>query len=255
MSLTIAVAGKGGTGKTTLAALLCCSLMRRGAKPLLAVDADPNSCLADRLGVKVDRTIGQLREELRAEPNKVPSGIAKSEWIERLINEEIAESAGFDLIVMGRQEGRDCYCYINNLLRSCLEKISEPYKAVVIDNEAGLEHLSRRSNGRVDVMLVVCEPNMFGARTAGRITEMMKSLQLDVGQAYLVLNRCRTDLAAEVAQTLAGTGLDIVARIPDDPQMGTFELQQRSLLQAPADASAVMAVDRLVGQLLERRTI
>ena len=105
------------------------------------------------------------------------------------------------------------------------------------------------------VMLVVCEPNMFGARTAGRITEMMKSLQLDVGQAYLVLNRCRTDLAAEVAQTLAGTGLDIVARIPDDPQMGTFELQQRSLLQAPADASAVMAVDRLVGQLLERRTI
>jgi len=161
MALKIAIAGKGGTGKTTLAALLCRSLLNRSIKPLLAVDADPNSCLPDRLGIKVapDQTIGALREQLRAEPEKVPKGISKTEWIERLISEEVKESVGFDLLVMGRQEGPSCYCYINNLLRNCLEKIEEQYRAVVIDNEAGLEHLSRRTSRDIDHLLVISDPS------------------------------------------------------------------------------------------------
>ncbi|MFH0915836.1 MAG: AAA family ATPase [bacterium] len=252
MPLRIALAGKGGAGKTTLAALLSRSLMNEGLKPLLAVDADPNSCLAERLGVNADRTIGQLREELRADPTRVPTGMSKSEWVEGLINQEITESAGFDLIVMGRQEGPDCYCYINNLLRACLGKLGDQYRAVVIDNEAGLEHLSRRTDGRVEVMLVVCEPNVLGARTAQRITELIRSLALDIGHAYIVLNRCRGDVPADVQALLDSTGLEVIACVPDDPTMATLELEQTSLLRVPAGAPAAVAVDALLQRLRER---
>lgn len=245
----IAIAGKGGTGKTTLAALICRGLVSRGVKPLLAVDADPNSCLAERLGVTVERTIGELREELRDEPEKIPKGISKREWIERLINQEVAESIGFDAIVMGRQEGPDCYCYLNNLLRSCLEKIAGQYRAVVIDNEAGLEHLSRRTNGRVEVMLVVCEPTLPGARTAIRITEMMKSLKLEVERAFIVLNRCRDEIPALVKSELKKTGLETIARIPEDAVISRFELENKPLVDIPDNNRAVAVVDKLLDRL------
>ena len=253
MPLKIAIAGKGGTGKTTVAALLCRALIDRNQKPLLAVDADPNSCLPERLGVRLDRTIGQLREELRREPDKVPNGIAKSEWVERLINEELTESTGFDLIAMGRQEGPDCYCYINNMLRSCLEKIEGAYEAVVVDNEAGLEHLSRRTNGRVDVMLVVCHATLLGARTAMRVVELMKGLELDIGEAFLVLNRDGGSLAPELAAEFEQTGLEILARLPEDATVVDFETRQQSLLELPADAAVLRATGELLEELLHRR--
>ena len=255
MALKIAIAGKGGTGKTTLAALLCRSLLEKAFKPLLAVDADPNSCLPERLGIRASaaRTIGNLREELRAEPEKVPQGIAKSEWIERLINEEITEAVGFDMIVMGRQEGPSCYCYINNLLRNCLENIEEQYRAVVIDNEAGLEHLSRRTNGRVEVMLIVCQPTVIGARTAMRIRDIMRSLELEIQSAFLVLNQCEGALPPDLRDEFKATGLEIVAHIPSDPVIAQFELDQKSLLEVPAGAKALQAVTGLVDELLKRR--
>lgn len=248
MPLKIAIAGKGGTGKTTVAALLCRALMDRDMKPLLAVDADPNSCLPERLGVRLDRTIGQLRETLRREPDKVPSGIAKSEWVERLINEEISESTGFDLIAMGRQEGPDCYCYINNMLRTCLETIEGQYRAVVVDNEAGLEHLSRRTNGKVDVMLVICQATFLGARTAMRMVELMNGLELDIGTAFLVLNQSDGQLPPPLAAEFEKTGLQTLGHIPNDPTVADFETRQQSLLEIPADADAL----RAVGDLLEK---
>ena len=255
MALKIAIAGKGGTGKTTLAALLCRSLLNRSIKPLLAVDADPNSCLPDRLGIKVspDQTIGALREQLRAEPEKVPKGISKTEWIERLISEEVKEAVGFDLLVMGRQEGPSCYCYINNLLRNCLEKIGSQYRAVIIDNEAGLEHLSRRTNGEVDVMLVACQPTLDGARTALRIREIMHSLDLQVKKAYLVLNECDGALPPELEAEFAKADLEQLGCIPRDPMLAQFETVRRSLMELPPDSKALRAVETLVGKILERR--
>lgn len=255
MALKIAIAGKGGTGKTTLSALLCRSLLDRSIKPLLAVDADPNSCLPDRLGIRVfpGQTVGALREQLRAEPEKVPAGISKTEWIERLISEEVKESVGFDMLVMGRQEGPSCYCYINNLLRNCLEKIGGQYRAVIIDNEAGLEHLSRRTNGEVDVMLVACQPTLDGARTALRIREIMHSLELKVKRAYLVLNECDGTLPPGLEEEFAKSGLERIGCVPVDPMLAEFEKMQKSLTELPADSAALRAVRALADKLLERR--
>lgn len=255
MALRFAIAGKGGTGKSTISALLCRSLMDHAFKPLLAVDADPNSCLPEKLGVKVEegRTIGQLRETLRAEPEKVPQGISKSEWVERLINEELTEALGFDMIVMGRQEGPNCYCYINNLLRSCIERIGEQYRAVVIDNEAGLEHLSRRTNGHVEVMLVVCLPTMDGARTAMRIREIIRSLKLEVQSAFLVINQCDGNLAPELLAEFKKTELEIIGYIPTDQLIARFEFEQKSMMELPAGSAALQATEKMVNAVLKRR--
>lgn len=251
--MKIAVAGKGGTGKTTLTALLCRSLLGRKIRPLLAVDADPNSCLPDKLGIQAGRTIGELREDLRAGTESVPAGISKGEWLERLINEELTEASGFDLLVMGRQEGPGCYCFINNVLRDCLDKIGKQYRAVVVDNEAGLEHLSRRSNGGVDALLIVSQPTVTGARTAARIAELVTGMRLEVGELHLVLNQCNGDMDAMAGQEFARTGLNILARIPTDPSILEYENQMRSLLEMPADSPAAAATDRMLSDLLERR--
>lgn len=252
MSLRIAVVGKGGTGKTTLSSLLCRGLVARKVKPVLAVDADPNSCLAERLGVRVDRTIGELREMVRRDLGAKPVNLSKNEWIDRLITESIAESAGMDLIVMGRQEGPDCYCFINNLLREFLVRMGRQYAAVVIDNEAGLEHISRRTDGRVEAMLVTCLPTMSGARTAVRIVELVKSLKLDVGYCGLVLNQSDGRLSLNVEEELRKTGLETLGVIPADPQVADLETAGKALDELPADSPAAVAADELLGKILER---
>jgi CO dehydrogenase maturation factor len=254
MSLRIAIAGKGGTGKSTFSALLCRSLLAKGIKPLLAVDADPNSCLPEKLGVEVEQTIGDLREELRKEPEKKPAGIPKGEWMEGMINRAITESTGLDMVVMGRQEGPDCYCFINNLLRQCLDQLGKQYEAVVIDNEAGLEHLSRRTNGSVEVLVVVAHPTITGARTAVRIMEIVKSLHLDVGNCFLVLNQSDAPLDAELAGEFARTGIEIIGSVPTDPLIRDFELKAQSLMTVPAGSKAAMAVDKILQKILERRS-
>jgi CO dehydrogenase maturation factor len=255
MALRIAVAGKGGTGKSTIASLLCRSLVDRKVTPLLAVDADPNSCLAEKCGLTIDRTIGQLREELRKNPDKKPASISKSEWIERLIHESVSESTGMDMIVMGRQEGPSCYCYINDLLRHCMSSLSDQYRTVVIDNEAGMEHLSRRSNGKVEILLVVAEPNIVGGRTATRIMNLVKSLELEVGIAYLVLNRCDAKSRATLPSEFEQCGLETIANIPPDPMIVDFDVRADSLMKLPSESSALTAVKEMLDKLLERRQI
>lgn len=253
MSLRIAIAGKGGSGKSTFSALLCRSLIKKNIKPLLAVDADPNSCLPEKLGIEVKQTIGDLREELRRDPDKKPAGIPKGEWIENMINRAVVESIGMDLLVMGRQEGPDCYCFINNLLRQCLDQIGKQYQAVVIDNEAGLEHLSRRSNGSVEVLLVVAHPTITGARTAIRIMELVQSLKLDVGHCFLVLNQLDAKIDSNLLSEFKRTGLDIIGTVPTDPVIRDFELKAQSLMTVPADSKAAMAIEEILNKILERR--
>jgi CO dehydrogenase maturation factor len=255
MAVRIAVAGKGGSGKTTLCALLCRALMERGVKPVLAVDADPNSCLPERLGVTVRQTIGEMREQVRDDPESVPPGVSKHAWIEQLIQEDIAEASGFDLLVMGRQEGPGCYCYINNVLRDSMEKLSAKYRAVVVDNEAGLEHLSRRTNGRVEVMLVVCLPNQTGVHTAARILRIIKSLELEVGHTFLVFSQCDGVPGGDLGEAVAQLGVEVLGTVPADSGVNTFDVTGRPLLQLPAESRAVQAVRGFVTTLVERKLL
>jgi CO dehydrogenase maturation factor len=247
----IGVAGKGGVGKTTIAALLVRSLLERGIKPLLAVDADPNSCLPEKIGAEAGRSLGQIREESVRLKQGAPTGLAKRDVLEMEVQSAIVEGTGFDVLAMGRQEGPGCYCYVNNLLRSFVDGLGSAYKAVVIDNEAGMEHLSRRTNAGVDVMLFVCEPTRSSARTIARLKELAASLDFRIGAEYVVVNRANCVLEPTVQAEIEGTGLETIGFVPEDEAVLRHESQDESLLKLPADSAAAAAVDQIVNKLIE----
>jgi len=243
--MVIAVSGKGGTGKTTLAALVVRYLTRAREVPLLAVDADPNSTLADKLGLRVERTIGDLREDALKSKYDAPAGTPRQQTIEYQVQQAVAEGAGFDLLVMGRGEGPGCYCSVNNMLRTFLADLSSGYRHVVIDNEAGIEHLSRRTDDKVDVMLVVGDGTPAGLKSAQRIAELTTSLELVRDRTWLVLNRVdgASDAAREAAEA---TGLPLLGCVPDDPRVQDFELRGEPLLSLPEDSTAVLAMNEML---------
>jgi len=243
--MVIAVSGKGGTGKTTLAALIVRYLTRTHEAPLLAVDADPNSTLADKLGLRVERTIGDLREDALKSKYDAPAGTPKQQTIEYEVQQSVAEGKGFDLLVMGRGEGPGCYCSVNNMLRMFLRDLSSGYRHVVIDNEAGIEHLSRRTDDKVDVMLVVADETPAGLKSAQRIAELTTSLELVRDRTWLVLNRVdgASDAAREAAEA---TGLPLLGCVPDDPRVQDFELRGEPLLSLPEDSTAVLAMNEML---------
>ena len=191
MSYTIAVAGKGGTGKTTISSLVIRHFVRAGKTPVFAVDADSNFNLNDQLGVEVKSTIGSSREEMkrRITANEAPQGMSKDDWIQLQMSADLIEAEGFDLLVMGRPEGPGCYCAANNTLRRHLEILSGNYPVVVIDNEAGMEHLSRRTTAKIDLLLLVSEPSPIGIMTAARIRDLAKEMEIQVARIGLVINR------------------------------------------------------------------
>jgi CO dehydrogenase maturation factor len=209
----IGIAGKGGVGKSTIAALLVRSLLGRGVRPLLAVDADPNSCLHEKIGVEAGRSLGQIREESTRLKQEAPIGLAKRDILEMEIQSAIVEGSGFDVLAMGRQEGPGCYCYVNNLLRSFVDGLGGAYKAVVIDNEAGMEHLSRRTNAGVDVMLFVCQPTRSSARTVARLKELAASL--DFGSARIRGGESR-ELCWRRRSDEIEAGLQTIGFVPED---------------------------------------
>ena len=183
MAFTIAVAGKGGSGKTTLATLTILQLIRQNKGPVLAVDADPNSNLNVGLGMKFEETIADLREEVLTK--EIPSGMSKTEFFDYRLHECLVEGNKVDLLVMGRPEGSGCYCAVNNLLRQYLSRISKQYKYVVMDNEAGMEHLSRRTTDGVDVLLITSDPTIVSIRSAARIQEIALQIKLKIKDIYL----------------------------------------------------------------------
>ncbi|MHB9130857.1 MAG: ATP-binding protein [Armatimonadota bacterium] len=245
--MVIALAGKGGVGKSTLSTLIVRYLIRRGLKPVLAVDADPNNTLAEKLGTQVRRTVGDLREDALKGKHEAPAGTPKQRAIEYEVQQAIEEGEGYDLLVMGRGEGPGCYCSVNNMLRTFLEHVATGYKSIVVDNEAGMEHLSRRTNARVDLMLVVCDPTPTGMLTAQRIGTLANELGIVQGRMGLVINRTLEPYSPEKAQ--AATGLELFGCIPDDPQVREAELNSASLLKLPAESTAVSAIQAMLAGL------
>jgi len=251
MTLTIATAGKGGTGKTTLAGLLVRALVEEKMTPVLAVDADPNSCLHESLGTEPNRTVADLTEELKAaEGAPAPGGMTRDVWMEYGLQGCLTEETGFDLLTMGKPEGAGCYCYANNLVRGCIDALTRSYKAIVMDNEAGLEHLSRRTTRDVDVLLLVADPSVRGIRTVARLSALADELGIDVGTRMLVVNRASEPLHPALIDEAAAAGLPITAVIPNDPAVGACDLGGDGLQALPDDSPSVVASRRLLKEVL-----
>lgn len=239
MAFTVAVSGKGGTGKTTVSALLVKWLIERGAESILAVDADPNTNFDQALGVSVATTVGDIREEML---ENAQTG-DKERYLEYLIYDGvIVEGPRFDYLAMGRPEGPGCYCYVNHLLRRVLDRLTGSYDFVVMDTEAGLEHLSRRTTRDVDVMLVTVDGGLPSIRTAERIRELALKLENKVRKFYAVPNRVSESLLPRVEEELNKAGFEIVGHVPEDKRVMEYSVLGKPLLELPRDSEAVRAV-------------
>jgi CO dehydrogenase maturation factor len=246
MGFHIAVAGKGGTGKTTVAGMILRYLVSRGSGRVLAVDADANMNLNEVLGLKVHQTIGQIREGL----GSVPQGMTKDAYINYRTQECLVEADGFDRIVMGRPEGPGCYCYANTLCKKYVDEIADSYAFVVLDNEAGMEHLSRRTTHNMDVMFAVTDSSVRGIQAAKRIEELAGELRLNIGSIVLIVNRVAGELEDATAREIDRLGLTLAGVVPSDPLVYQFDLEGKPTFQLPEDSAAYRAVASIVERYL-----
>jgi CO dehydrogenase maturation factor len=246
MGKTIVVTGKGGSGKTVISALIIKALAESVPGTILAVDADPNCNLDRALGVAVEQTVGSIREDMLDEITSLPGGMTKAEYLAYRTRESLVETDQFDLIAMGRPEGPGCYCYANSILRQVVDKLAGEYDYVVVDCEAGLEHLSRRTAGRADYLIVVVDPSVRSAETARRVVELTASLGTPIGQTLVVANRCRNGLPPAVQKALEQAGLQIAAEIPEDENVRALDDAGEPLLRIAEDSPAYQAVREIV---------
>jgi CO dehydrogenase maturation factor len=249
---TIAVAGKGGTGKTTLTALIIDHLVKNKKGSVLAIDADPSSNLNLALGVSLHDTVGDVREETATAVGggRALGGLSKWDYLDLRINEALVEESGFDLLAMGRPEGPGCYCAANNILRTSVDRLSAAYDYVVIDNEAGLEHLSRRTTRDVDLLLIVSDPTLRGIVAAGRVAEVIDELKTSVGAAYLIVNRVTGDQLPEPLQkAIAEHKLQLAGLIPLDPAVGALDAQGEPIVRLSGDAPARRSLEAILASL------
>jgi CO dehydrogenase maturation factor len=247
---TIAISGKGGTGKSTLSALIIRWIKDNETRSILAVDADSNVNLNDLLGISADETIGEIREEMRKTVDQIPGGMTKQAFLEHKIHTSLVETPDFDLIAMGRPEGPGCYCYANNLLRDILKTLSDNYQYVIIDNEAGMEHLSRRTAQNIDFLLIVSDPSARGVRTAGRINRLLEELNTRVGARHLLLNKVRDPVPEALQQIISEEGLSLLATIPEDEQLRKADQTGESVWNIPEESPIYLEIDRFMKKLL-----
>ena len=248
MAFSIALAGKGGTGKTTIAGLLIKYLVKNGKSPVLAVDADCNANLNEVLGVEVSETLGDAREDMKK--GKVPSGMTKDIFIEMRLEEAVVESDGYDLIVMGQPEGAGCYCAANTLLTNYLERLSGNYPFIVMDNEAGMEHISRLTTSNVDILLIVSDTSRRSLQAAVRINKLASELNIVVGKSVAVVNQVKNDPAEVVRNILKEGGLELAGTVPEDDTVYEYDLNGKATVNMPDDSPSVQAAFKLFDQIL-----
>ena len=248
MSFTIAVSGKGGTGKTTLAGMILRYLLDKGKGPILAVDADSNVNLNEVLGVEVKGTIGEARELMKKD---VPVGMTKDIWFEYKVQEALTEAKGFDLVTMGRPEGPGCYCAANTLARKCLDLLTGNYRYIVIDNEAGMEHFSRLTTRDVDLLFVVSDPSRRGILTAVRIRDLIHELDLRIARDVLIINRVPGELDPEVAEEAKKQNLPLAGIIPADGEIYRYDLEGKPTFQLPVETPSVQAARRIFEKYIQ----
>jgi CO dehydrogenase maturation factor len=252
--MRIAIAGKGGTGKTTLAALMVGALKASGLAPILAVDADPNDNLGPAIGMAVTRTLGEIREDFIDRSPDIPPGMTKGALLEMRMHQSVIEGSGVDLLVMGRPEGPGCYCFVNNLLRKAIEELSANYRVVVIDNEAGMEHLSRKVVGGIDRLFLVSDHTVKGVRTAIRLRALADDIGVAVKKAHLVINRVGPDgLSNAVREEAERSALGPSTILPEDEDIARAcrdDIPLVGLLETPYGR----AVGHLINQTIREET-
>jgi len=250
MGYCIGFAGKGGTGKTTVAGFLVRYLVENGKTPVLAVDADANTNLNEVLGLEVETTLSDAREEMK---QKAPSlGMTKDIFIEMKINEALSEGKGFDLIAMGKPEGPGCYCAANALLTEFLQRLIRNYPYVVIDNEAGMEHISRLRAKDMDMLILVSDPTVRGIQAASRIAELAKKLNFGIKDYYLILNRVKeTENQGTLLEEIKKANLNLAGTISEDVLVHEFDIEGKPLIQLPEDSLALKEAYRIFDKIIE----
>lgn len=241
MSKTIAIAGKGGVGKTTTCGLLIDYLCKKYKKPVLAVDADANSNLNEVLGVELETTLGDIREELAnaelAAVSPIPPGVSKQDYANFKFNDAIIEADDFDMLVMGRTQGKGCYCYVNGVLQAQIQKYSSHYDYVVVDNEAGMEHISRGLLPKVDVIILVSDCSRRGIQAVGRIAQLVKEIDLKPSMVKLIVNRAPGGVLNEgVIEEIEKQGLDLAGVLPHDEGVYDFDCAGKPTVTLPEDS-------------------
>lgn len=252
--VTIAVAGKGGTGKTTICGIIIEYLNQAGKKPILAVDADPNSNLNEVLGIDAGMSIGEIRERLlnreAEDPTSLPAGMTKQEYADFLFSDALTEGKDYDLLVMGRTQGKGCYCYVNDVLKKQIDRYSERYRFIVVDNEAGMEHVSRGILPNVDVLLLISDSSRRGIQAAGRIARMIGELNLKAGLVKLVINRARNGVIDEgLKAEVQAQGLDMIGVLPDDETVYRYDSEGEPCSKVPEESAIKLAMKDIIGRL------
>lgn len=247
MAYSIGFAGKGGTGKTTLAGLLVKYLVERNMTPVLAVDADANSNLNEVLGLEFKATLGAAREEMKKLNDP---GLTKDVFMSMKLERALVEAQGFDLLVMGRPEGPGCYCAANTLLAKYLEKLVQSYAYLVMDNEAGMEHLSRLTFGNLDLLLIISDASQRGIQAAGRILDLTRELGLAIRKTALIINRAPDDSLAGLEKIAGALGLLLSGRVPEDSQIRAWDLKGRPMIGLEKENKALKAAQAIFDRLL-----
>ena len=253
MTITIALAGKGGVGKTTVAGMIVKYLAQNQTGSILAIDADPSSNLNMVLGLDLEWTVGDIREDMLeqvklslaqggAAMGAMPGGVNKRDYLDYQIRSSLAEGSRFDLIAMGRGEGQGCYCAVNHNLREVIDGMSKHYAYVVIDNEAGMEHLSRRTTRNVQHLFIVSDPTQRGLVAAQRIADMRKELDINIENAYLIINRLRSELPAELKAFTENLDIPLLGVIPANDELTEFEFSGKPLVELGDESPVYQSV-------------
>ena len=249
MAKQIAVAGKGGTGKTSFCALLIRYLIERRKTPILAVDADANANLNEVLGMEItSATVSELIENTK-DPEKLPAKMLQETYIEYKLNDSLSEGKDVDLLVMGGPQGPGCYCFPNNILRKYLGNLEAGYKYIVVDNEAGLEHISRRTTQNVEHMFVISDSSTRSVRSAGRVKKLLEGIKTPVRNVHLVLTRTDERGIEQLSEEIGKTGLEYAGFIPNDPMVTEFDRTDRPLIELPVDSVSVKAVYEILDKI------
>ena len=250
MSYVIAVAGKGGTGKTTVSSLIIRALVKRGKTPVLAIDADPNSNLSDSIGINIEDTIGSVLADFLRQRGEIPQGMTKQAYLDLKLHQILKEGKDIDMLVMGCPEGPGCYCSANAMLKSYFEELTSNYPYVVVDNEAGMEHFSRKTSNKIDLLLFVSNYSLKGLRTVKKLSEMVDDLRLEVSNRYVLISRTPEEMNGKFRDEVERLNIPYIGNLVDDALIEEADINGTPLVDLPDNSSAVRGIEAILEKLI-----